>query len=87
MQKITPLRAGTPKAGAQVEPAPFLLLIKQTDREDFSGRDAVLLQAISVLWVPAIGRAQVVSDLRRENENLKVRVKACPPRWWATACP
>jgi transcriptional regulator with GAF, ATPase, and Fis domain len=54
---------------------PFLLLLRPTEWVDFSGSDRVFLQAICQLWVRAQTRAVEVHDLRRENAQLKQKVR------------
>jgi hypothetical protein len=75
---VAPLRAGPPAPGEKPEGAPFLVLIKPAEWQDFTGKDAVLLQAVAVLWVRAVARGRTVEELRRENGRLRVRAARVP---------
>ena len=69
---VAPLRANAPEPG-HAAPAPFLLVLKPVDWQDFTGKDAVLLQAVTALWIRATERARVVKGLHDENNRLKKR--------------
>ena len=64
---VGPLR---PVASGQERP-PFLVLLRSTERLDFTRADRVLLQLICQMWVRGVARAVQVQDLRRENAHLK----------------
>lgn len=68
---IAPLRAGSFGPGDAIDAVPFIVLFKSREWQNFSGKDAVLLQAVTALWMRATVRALAVAELRKENSTLK----------------
>ena len=67
---ICPLCANAP-AGA---PSPFVVVLRNNDREDFAADDRVLLQAICQLWVRGQAKTVELSELRQQNAQLKEKL-------------
>ena len=67
---VGPLR---PSGSAEAQ-APFLVMVRPTDWNEFSSSDRTLLSLICKLWVRGQARAIQVQDLRKENAQLKQKV-------------
>jgi pSer/pThr/pTyr-binding forkhead associated (FHA) protein len=70
---VGPLRANA----AAPRKAPFLVLLRPGDWNDFTAGERVLLQAICQLWARGLVKANQVQALRQENASLKRKVS--PP--------
>lgn len=67
---VAPLRLDP----TSTEPVPFLLLLKPTAWSDFTGKDAVLLQAIATLWTRGLARTRELVTIAQENTRLKQKL-------------
>ena len=56
---------------ASAEPAPFLVVIRPAEQQDFTADDRVLLQAVTQLWVRGLAKTNQLASLRQENAQLK----------------
>ena len=68
---VCPLRFG----GA-AEPAPFLVVLRPADQQDFTADDRVLLQATAQLWTRGLAKTNQLQSLRQENATLKEKLAA-----------
>ena len=66
----------SPLAESPDSPPPFLVLLRPSERPDFSREERILLQAVCQLWVRSRGRAKEIGQLREENSQLKGKVGA-----------
>lgn len=67
---VCPLRAQS----ASSDPAPFVVVLRATDQQDFAPEDRVLLQATCQLWARGQARTQQLQSLRTENAQLKAKL-------------
>jgi len=59
---------------AGTEPAPFVVVMRPGDQQDFAADDRVLLQAICQLWVRGLAKTHQLQTLRQENTQLKEKL-------------
>lgn len=69
---VCPLRTSGPAPA----PAPFVVVLRAADQQDFISEDRVLLQAICQLWSRGRARTQQMQSLRQENEVLKEKLSS-----------
>jgi transcriptional regulator with GAF, ATPase, and Fis domain len=67
---VGPLRGKQPIT----EKAPFLVLIRPEEWQEFTADDRVLLQAVCLLWSRGKAKASQVQELRDENALLKKKI-------------
>jgi hypothetical protein len=58
------------------DPAPWLLLVRDAQWEDFTAEDRKLLQAVCQLWVRSQDRTRAIRQLQEENVRLKAAIQS-----------
>ena len=67
---VCPLSASAPA----LPPCPFVVVVRDSEQQDFTTDDRVLLQAVCQLWVRGQAKTIELSDLRQQNAQLKERL-------------
>ena len=67
---VCPLSPSAPAPG----PAPFVVVIRSNDQQEFTSDDRVLVQAICQLWVRGQAKTIELCDLRQQNAKLKEKL-------------